>query len=364
MNKIAVLKSVGLCGLGLLIGWFAHGMLGGGGAPPHGMMQMPPAVVRALVVKESALAPDEKYIAKVEAVQDVMIRAEVSGTIDQVHFSEGSNVRAGELLFTMDRSSYQAMADAAEAELFRTQKLYERLKRSDVRSVSEADMESAESAWLTAKAALDLAMVSLNKTQIKAPISGKIGQAMITKGNYVSPTTEGLARIVQIDPVRVVFSQTDRDHLAFQRRELGGDLSLREAHILLPDGSILPTVGKKEFDDNAINPFTGTVAVRYLFDNPNGLLVPGGYVSAQLSNPAGATGIKIPQRAVLIDPEGSFVLTVNGEGVVGMARVVAGNPVGGDVVISSGLNPGDRVVVEGVQKARPGATVQVSLLEE
>jgi RND family efflux transporter MFP subunit len=164
---------------------------------------------------------------------------------------------------------------------------------------------------------------------------------------------------VQIDPIRVVFSQTDREYLALRRRELAGDAAALEARVLLPDGSVFPNIGKKDFDDNAINPATGTIAVRYLFDNPDGLLLPGGYVTVRLSNPAGETGIKIPQRALLIDQDGSYVLIVDEAGVVGILRVEAGDQVGPEVIILSGLKPGDRVVTDGVQKAMPGATVQV-----
>jgi membrane fusion protein (multidrug efflux system) len=134
--------------------------------------------------------------------------------------------------------------------------------------------------------------------------------------------------------------------------------------VRLPEGTVLSTLGRKEFDDNTINPESGTIAVRYLFDNPDGLLLPGGYVTARLSNPDGQTGIKIPQRALLIDQKGAYVLTVDEAGTVGVARVEAGEPLGGDILIRSGLKPGDRIVVDGVQKARPGATVQVSLTED
>jgi len=144
-----------------------------------------------------------------------------------------------------------------------------------------------------------------------------------------------------------------------RRRELSGDAAALQAKAVLPDGSVLPTIGKKDFDDNAINPQTGTIAVRYLFDNPDGLLLPGGYVTARLSNPAGEKGIKIPQRALLVDAEGSYVLTVDEEGTVGTLRVETGDQVETDVIIRSGLKPGDRIITDGVQKATPGSTVQV-----
>ncbi|MDP6490792.1 MAG: efflux RND transporter periplasmic adaptor subunit [Kiritimatiellia bacterium] len=184
-------------------------------------------------------------------------------------------------------------------------------------------------------------------------------QMGVKKGNYVTPGAAELARIVQLDPIRVVFSQTDREYLAQRRRELAGDAGALEARVILPDGSLVATVGKKDFDDNAINPATGTIAVRYLFDNPDRILMPGGYVTARLSNPAGETGIKIPQRALLVDQDGTYVLTVDEAGTVGMARVETGARIGRDVVILSGLELGNLVITDGVQKAMPGATVMV-----
>jgi membrane fusion protein (multidrug efflux system) len=323
------------------------------------MMQMPPAVVKVVSVEETLLSAADETIARVEAMQEVIIRPEVAGRIEQVHFVEGSVVTEGDVLFSIDRSAYQAAADAAQAEMVRAQKRCDRLKKADARSVSASDIETAESDWLRGKAAYELAKVDLDYTQIKAPVSGRIGSAMVKKGNYVTPGADELARIVQADPIRIVFSQTDREYLDLRRRELSGGAAALEARVVLPDGSVFPAIGKKDFDDNAINPMTGTIAVRYLFDNPDGLLVPGGYVTARLSNPAGEKGIKIPQRALLVDQDGAYVLSVDEAGTVGIVRVEVGEQVGPDAVIRSGLTPGDRVITDGVQKAMPGATVQV-----
>ncbi len=342
------------------LGFFIRGFMPAGGPPPGmGGMQMPPAAVKVMEVQETLLASADEYIASVEPLQEVVIRPEVSGRIEQVCFTEGSLVKEGDLLFSIDHSAYQATADAAEAEMICAKKRYERLKKADTRSVSASDLEAAESDFLRGKAAYDLAKVDLDYTEIRSPISGRIGTAMVKKGNYVTPGTAELARIVQLDPIRVVFSQTDREFLAMRRHELAGDAAALEARVVLPDGSLLSNIGKKDFDDNVINPSTGTIAVRYLFDNPDGLLVPGGYVTARLSNPAGEKGIKIPQRALLLDGDGAYVLTVDEAGTVGMARVEAGGQIEMDVAILSGLEPGDRIVVDGVQKAVPGATVQV-----
>jgi RND family efflux transporter MFP subunit len=336
----------------------------GGGRPGMGAMQMPPATVTVKTVLKSHIQPADEYIAKVEPVEDVMIRSEVSGYIAAVHFEEGGTVKEGDLLFTIDRRSYQAAADAAEAELSRAQKLYDRMKNADARSISRADMDSAESAFLSAQAAFKRAKVSLDYTEIRAPVSGQIGAAKVTKGNYVTSSSGALARIVQMDPVRVTFSLTDRDYLKFRQQEIAGSAETRVAQVRLPGGTVLPAVGKKDFDDNAINPDTGTIAVRYLFNNRDGLLIPGGYVTALLRNQNSEKGIKIPQKALLVDQQGSYVMTADEKGMVSPVRIVTGAQIGTDVVVLLGLKEGDRIIVDGVQKTRPGATVNVIQAED
>ncbi len=364
--NMKIVSGVGIAAVFALAGWFGHGLLGGkgGGAAPAGRPPMPPAAVVVQVLKEQPLQPVDEYIAQVEPMQQVTIRPQISGMIAAVHFKEGDPVKEGDLLFTIDRSSYQATADSAAAELDRAQKLYDRMKSADVRSISKAGMDTAESDLLRARAGLKLAQVSLDYTEIKAPISGRIGAAKITKGNYVTPGASVLASIVQTDPVRVVFSVTDRTWLTLRQQELAGKSAPLTAHVRLPNGEVLPTVGKKDFDDNAMNDRTGTIAVRFAFDNADSLLVAGSYVKILLENPALPKGIKVPQKAVLADQQGSFVLTVDEAGMVSQSRINPGAQLGADLIVQSGLKAGDRVVVDGVQKARPGAAVKVTVAED
>ena len=370
-----VVIAIVLIGVGYFISLFVPS-----GGPPPGMMgmgEMPPPAVIAVELKERPLDVLEDHIATVEPVQEVMVRSEVAGYIDDVHFTEGSFVKAGDLLFTIDQKQYQAMVDVREAELARAkaeldraEKFFKRMREANKRSVSQSDLDTAESDQLQAvanlkqaAANLNLAKIDLGYAKVRAPISGRIGMAKVTKGNYVTSVSGELARIVQTSPIRVVFSMTDRAYLDFRAQELAGTADGMVAYIRLPNGTQLPLVGKKEFDDNVMNPETGTMAVRYLFDNPDGRLVPGGYVNILLGLRQRPMGIRIPQRAVLLDPKGSYVLTVNGEGQVGTARVEIGESVEGDFVVLSGLKAGDRIVVDGVQKARPGMTAQVTLPE-
>jgi RND family efflux transporter MFP subunit len=377
MLKIVIRIVVITAAVGL--GFFLRGFMPGGGPPP-GMMgfgDMPPPGVKAVVLKEMPLDVLDEYIASVEPVQQVQVRSEVAGYLDAVHFTEGAYVNAGDLLFTVDQQQYQAIVEVrvaelagAQAEFNRSEKFLERMHEASERSVSQSDLDTAESAHLQAvanikqaEANLNLAQIDLAYTEIRAPISGRIGAAMLTKGNYVNMASEVLAHIVQTDPIRVVFSMTDRAYLDLRRKVLDGTANGLVAQVKLPNGVVLPVEGTKDFDDNMMNPRTGTLAVRYLFDNPNELLVAGSYATIMLGQTDRPMGIRIPQRAVLVGPEGSYVLTVSEEGQVGVAGVELGGTIDSDVVALAGLNAGDRVVVEGLQKVQPGMTATVMLQE-
>lgn len=361
------------------LGFFIRGFLPAGG-PPAGMMdfgEMPPPGIRALELKEIPLDVQEEYIASVEPVQQVMVRSEVSGYIDNIHFKEGALVEEGDLLFTIDQQQYQAIVEVrvaelarAKAEVTRSDKFLKRMHEANARSVSQADLDTAESDNLQAlahlkqaEANLNLAHIDLAYAEIRAPISGRIGAAMLTKGNYVNASDDTLAHIVQTDPIRVAFSMTDRAYLNLRQKMLDGTADGMVAQVKLPNGVILPVAGKKDFDDNAMNPMTGTLAVRYLFDNPNELLVAGGYVTIMLGKTERPMGLRIPQRAVLAGPDGPYVLTVDEAGTVGTAPVELGDTIDADIVAVSGLTAGDRVVVDGLQKVQPGTVATVTLVE-
>ena len=363
-------------------GWFIcgavikHKMQSAGGGMPA-MMMAPPAVV-AVQVREELLNPATEYIAKVEPVQKVFVRTEVPGYIEKVHFTEGSIVNEGDLLFTIDQSQYkaavgvrQAELAATTAELSRAERFFKRIQEADKRSVSQVDFDNAESDLLRATAAvqqakanLNLAQINLDYTEVRAPVKGSIGAARATRGNYVTSASGELASIIQVDPVRVTFSLTDRDYLAFRRAELSGKEKPRVAMARLPDGTFAPAEGVKDFSDNAMNPNTGTIAVRYLFGNKDGLLVPDGFVTALLRKPDSEKGILIPQRAIMMNQAGMYVLTVDAEGKVAAASILTGDQIGTRVVVLSGLKAGDKVIVDGLQKTRPGGTVSISLTEE
>ena len=363
-----------------VVGFFVRGLLPSGGPPPGmmGMGAMPPPAVVAQELEDMPLDVLDEYIATIEPVQEVMIKTEVSGYIDAVHFKEGAMVQEGDLLFTIDQKQYQAMIAVREAELARTEaelqrsrQFLDRMHEASARSISQSDLDTAESDYLQAVAAqkqaeanLSLARIDLAYAEVRAPINGRIGAAMLTKGNYVdSMMGDTLARIVQTSPIRAVFSMTDRAWLDLRSQEINGAANGLIARIRLPNGVEVPAVGKKDFDSNVMSAETGTIAVRYLFDNPEGLLVPGGYVNVLIGQPEPPMGIRVPRKSVLTDPQGSYVLTVNADGQVSQTRIELGHSIADEVVALSGLKAGDRVVVEGLQKVQPGMTAAVTLQE-
>jgi RND family efflux transporter MFP subunit len=382
MNQRTTVKlivySIGLA-VAVTAGFFARGLTSSGETPSAMTQteQMPLPTVVAQALKETPLDPLDEYIASVEPIQVVTVKPEVAGYIDQVHFTEGAFVEKGQMLFTIDQRRYRATVQVRQAELSRAQaelerasKYLKRLQSASNRSVSESDLESAESAQLQAKAALrqaeanlNLAQIDLDFCQIHAPISGRIGAALVTKGNYVTPGSGNLAKIVQMDPVRVVFSMTDRAFLSLRQREAAGTAQNLVARLRLPNGSIHASVGKKKFSNNEMSPETGTIALRFLFDNPDGMLIPGSYVNIMLGRSEQIMGIRVPQQALLLDSQGTYVLTANEKGILNISRIEVGKTIGTDIEVLSGLKGGDRVVIEGMQKVRPGTMANVTLQE-
>lgn len=372
-NRTVIVATVGM--IALAAGWFARGTFVSSRETPADATARPgmtPPVVIVQTVQVTPVPVATEIIARVEPIQTAHIRTEISGKLTAVHFTEGAQVEEGAPLFTIEPDQYQATVLAREADLerakaeqVRAHSYLARSKGADARSISrtaletaEADLLRAEAGKKQARANLDLARIALAHTEIMAPISGRIGPAMMTRGNIVNPASGPLARIVQTNPVRVMFSLADRDFLQQQWNNPESASRAREARVRLPDGTMLPTVGHFDFADNVMNPDTGSIAVYYRFDNQDELLVPGSHVTVLLEKPEPEAGIAIPQKAVLNDAQGAYVLTVAPNNIVMMARVVPGVQVGADIVILSGLMPETRIIVEGVQKAYPGFPVQ------
>lgn len=338
--------------------------------PPRMQPQAPAVVLYS--VEKADLAVGREYIGRVEPIQTVSLRPRISGEIEKVHFNEGSRVKAGQLLFTLDDRQYKATVALRKAELAKAEANYDRavkydkrLKAADKRSVSASDIELSESDVLQskavvqqAKATLELAEINLGYTRITAPITGLVGRAALTRGNYVTPSTGDLTTIVQTDPIRVTFSLPDKDYLDQLQAFKSSKRSVYDATIRLANGILYPVKGTRDFENNEMDPKTGTMAISLRFDNEEGTLVAGSMVRVMAKPANSHIAMIIPQAAVLTDVEGDFVYSVGSGDVVQPSRITLGAEIGTNYEVTSGLEEGQQIVLYGIQSVRPGAKVR------
>ena len=340
------------------------------------MMQMPQVSVTVAEAKEEVINNPKTYVALVEAINSVDVVAKVSGSLDKVNFVEGSFVKKDDPLFIIDKDTYlanynlaKAQLESAKANLTKTERDYNRQKQLTAKNIaSKATYDSAESAYLQAKAAvsqaqaqLDLAKIDLDNTEVKAYIDGYIGKTNVTVGNYVNASAETLARVVQINPIRIAFSLTDKEYLEMQA---AGERDLNDfvVNIELASGEIFKEKLTKVFANNEINLGTATVAVYADINNDKGLLKPGAYVKMFITSANPKKGVVIPEVAVIQNDEQAQVYVVNNDNVAVLRNVVLGDAFDGKQVISSGLKAGEKVVVSGQQNRmmRSGAEVKIA----
>lgn len=345
-------------------------------AGPPGPGGGPPPLVTIVAVTEQDVNPPAQYVGHVEAIQAVDLRARVEGFLEQVNFKEGSDVHAGDLLYIIEQAPYQATVEAAranvaqaEATLAKARQYLERARTVRLGGVSATDLDNAVAEELRARAQLEAAkanlridQINLAYTSITAPISGRIGRTAFTKGNLVNSASGLLARVVQIDPIRVVYSISEND-LAMIKMSIKDSAGSRKNPMLaprikLPGGQILKTAGQIDFVDNTVDASTGTIAVRALFDNPDGMLLPGQYVTIMVTRSKPKLMPVVPQSAVLEDHDGRYILVVDDQNRVSMRRVKTGPIIGVNWAVESGLAAGEKVIVEGVQKVQPGQVVK------
>ncbi len=307
------------------------------------------------------------------------VRPQVGGIILRRLFTEGADVKAGEVLYEIDPSTYQAANASAKAALARAEaNVVPRLLKAErykelvaINAVSRQDADDADAALRQAeaevegaKAALDTSRINLAHTLVTAPISGRIGRSAVTTGALVTanqPTP--LATIQKLDPVFVDVTQSSANLLKLQEKLSAGKLRKNGrgavARLFLEDGSAYPLAGTLKFSDVTVNPGTGSVTIRTVFPNPKGTLLPGMYVRAVLEEGVDERGILVPQRGVTRDATGkAMTLVVGPEDKVESRSIEVSRIVGDSWLVDSGLAAGDRVIVEGLQKAKPGARVR------
>ena len=309
------------------------------------------------------------------------IRPQVSGLIQKRLFQEGSDVQAGATLYQIDPAPYQAALDQAsaalalaEAGLLPAQTRAERLKNLvAIHAVGQQDAEEAEATYqralanvAAAKAAQESARINLANTPIKAPISGRTGMSSVTVGALVSAYQPvSLASVQQLDPIYVDVTQSSSDLLRLQRRLEGGRLKsggdgARKVKLLLEDGTTYPLAGKLQFRDVTVDPATGAVTLRVVFPNPKQVLLPGMFVRAIVEDGVDAEAILAMQQGVTRDPKGNAIaLVLDKSDKVEQRTLTLDRTMGAKWLVTSGLAAGDRLIVEGLQKVRPGMTVKV-----
>ena len=368
-------EDVVVCGvmIGILILAGCGGQKAGG--PPG------PAEVVVLNVSPEKIATTMELSGRTSAFRMAEIRPQVNGLIQKRLFVEGSDVRAGQVLYQIDPAPFQAALDNAKAALGKADAnlpaIRSRVERfrellAD-KAVSQQDYDDASAALKQSeadiqfwKATVETARINLGYTRITAPISGRIGKSNVTEGALVTAHQPvPLSTIQQLDPIYVDVPQATAELLRLQRRLAEGrlnhgDKNQNQVKLMLEDGAPYPMEGTLQFRDITVDPTTGSVMLRVVFPNPKGVLLPGMFVRTVLQEGINAQAILIPQQAVQRDPKGNpFTLIVEAGDKVGARPLVLDRAMGDRWLVASGLAPGDRVIIEGIQKAKPGAPVKV-----
>lgn len=324
---------------------------------------MPPPEVDVITVAAGSATITQDLPGRLQAVRSAQVRARVEGVVEKRLFVEGTDIVAGAPLFRIDPRTYQAAAAAAEADLAAAKATFDRYKPLlEIKAVSQQEYDLAEARYKQAEAALAKAKLDLENAAPLSPIAGRVGRALVTEGALVGKgEATHLVTVEQLDPIRVEFTQTYSDLLRLQQAVKSGKQKKADAaqvQLMLEDGTVYPEKGRLQFADLAVDPNTGAVVLRAEFPNPRRELLPGTFVRVRFPQAQVDNALRVPQRAVMGGAQGQSVLVVDAEGKVSPRPVRTGAMAGTDFVISDGLKEGEQVIVNGLQKARPGSVVK------
>ncbi|MBW8190473.1 efflux RND transporter periplasmic adaptor subunit [Neiella marina] len=334
----------------------------------------PPPKVEYAEVIESSMKPVVEFVGRTVASEDVSIKARVSGQLLSRNFTEGANVQAADLLFEIDPAHYQAEVSLKTASLEQAESAYQVAmlqysrgkKLNDKKLLSDMDMDELTSRMLQAKSAvagaqssLDVAKLNLEYTKVYAPIAGRMSQSEVFLGDQITPDKQ-MANLVQLDPMWIDFQISERSALNAAREvNKTGKSSIEDltVKLRLPNDEIYEHTGTINSANNRVDPATGTISIRATFSNPKQLLLPGMYVSLIIESKEDEQAILVQQRAISQDQQGHFVLVIDAENKVEKRIVSVGKQYGINWHITDGLSIGENVIVSGLQKVRPGVTV-------
>ncbi len=324
---------------------------------------MPPPEVDVITVGKGNATITQDLPGRLQAYRTAQVRARIEGIVEKRLFQEGSDVKEGDALFLIDPRIYKSAVESARADLAIARQTVERYKPLlDIKAVSQQDFDLAVVKVKQAEAALSRAEEDFENTKVPAAISGRIGRTSVTEGALVGKGDATLlATIEQLDPIYVNFTQAGADLLRLRQAVKNGRLKHAESvkvELVLEDGSLYPQAGRLFFTDMAVDPSTGAVSLRAEFPNPTRELLPGMFVSIRFPEAVAENAIRLPQRAVQFGPQGQTVMIVGEENKVTPVAVKMGGMSGGDFIIAEGLKGGEQVIVNGLQKARPGTAVK------